>query len=152
MKTVSNDFGDSFFGYITLPFTTQHRFLRAAHKWLKLSNFSSLRKVCRTLTVTFSSHRYSRTYLLRKNTKKKPHKKYFTKLAFLLKSLHGRHLIIKLKLEVEKKGSPSLAWCSYQFSVCWDLFRRYYKRRARAHARTHAHTQTNDGTITCLSL
>lgn len=25
-KAVSNDLGDSFFGYVTLPFTTQHRF------------------------------------------------------------------------------------------------------------------------------
>jgi hypothetical protein len=51
MKTVSNDLGDSFFGYTMLPFTTQHRFLRAAHKWLKPSNFSSLREICRTLIV-----------------------------------------------------------------------------------------------------
>ena len=32
MMTVSNDLGDCFFGYITLPLNTQHRFLRAAHK------------------------------------------------------------------------------------------------------------------------
>jgi hypothetical protein len=43
---------DTFCGYVKLLRSSQHRFLRAARAWLRLSTRSSIHKVCRTSSFT----------------------------------------------------------------------------------------------------